>query len=231
MYETSKTRKLSGDSFPEKFLVGRGIDIGCGRDIVSENAEPFDKIHGDANHILRYKQKESYDFVYASHVLEHMNDPLKCIKEWFELVKPGGYLIIIVPDSELYEQGIFPSTFTPHHKWQLTMNSGLTGKKLITVEQLIKELKNCKLISKDQQDFNYDYSLKSNGGTGKIGIVTGKILSKCTYELRKFVHHPNPKILRLIAKMLHKIFGTRIDQTLLFDATAQIQFIVQKILP
>jgi len=227
MDESSKTKRFYGSSFFEQFCIGHGIDVGCGRDIICKSAEPFDKIHGDANNILKYKQEKSYDFVYSSHTLEHMIDPKKCIRDWFKLLKSGGYLIIIVPDSELYEQGVFPSAFNPDHRWQFTMKCNLTGKNLISIDKLLKEINNYKLIAKKLQDYNYDYSLKSIGGK-KIGIFTGKVLSKFIYGLKKYNTNLNPKFLKFISKFLHKTLTTRIDQTLLFDAIAQIQLIIQK---
>jgi ubiquinone/menaquinone biosynthesis C-methylase UbiE len=39
----------------------------------------------------------SVDFVISSHVIEHFPDPIKALKEWYRVVKPGGYLYIIAP--------------------------------------------------------------------------------------------------------------------------------------
>lgn len=41
-----------------------------------------------------------WDFVVASHVLEHLYDPIKTISEWLRVVKPGGYVFIIFPHKE-----------------------------------------------------------------------------------------------------------------------------------
>lgn len=40
-----------------------------------------------------------YDFVIASHCLEHVANPLKAVAEWIRVLKPGGALMIIVPDK------------------------------------------------------------------------------------------------------------------------------------
>jgi SAM-dependent methyltransferase len=40
----------------------------------------------------------SYDFVLASHVLEHMANPILALSEWLRLLKDGGILVLILPD-------------------------------------------------------------------------------------------------------------------------------------
>lgn len=43
---------------------------------------------------------ESLDYVLTSHVLEHFWDPMNAIGEWLRVVRPGGYLYMIVPHKE-----------------------------------------------------------------------------------------------------------------------------------
>ena len=38
-----------------------------------------------------------YDFVLSSHSLEHMANPIKALKEWQRVVKPGGHFLIVLP--------------------------------------------------------------------------------------------------------------------------------------
>ncbi len=42
----------------------------------------------------------SVDFVINSHVIEHFSDPIKALKEWHRVVRPGGYIFVIAPHKE-----------------------------------------------------------------------------------------------------------------------------------
>jgi SAM-dependent methyltransferase len=41
----------------------------------------------------------NYDFLFASHTLEHIANPLKAVREWLRVTKPGGHLILILPEK------------------------------------------------------------------------------------------------------------------------------------
>jgi SAM-dependent methyltransferase len=40
-----------------------------------------------------------YDFLLACHVLEHVANPLKALNEWHRVLKPGGSLLVLLPDK------------------------------------------------------------------------------------------------------------------------------------
>jgi len=42
-------------------------------------------------------EDESQDYVISSHVMEHFFDPIKALKEWYRVIKPGGFIFIIAP--------------------------------------------------------------------------------------------------------------------------------------
>ncbi|MCK9230783.1 MAG: methyltransferase domain-containing protein [Syntrophales bacterium] len=131
MKECSKAiqRRLADSNFVRRYFVGSGLDIGGKPDPLSLYGELFPLIKavrtwdledGDAQ-FLGGIDDESLDFVHSSHCLEHLNDPEEGLRNWFRVLCEGGYLVITVPDEDLYEQGVFPSTFNRDHKWTFTV--------------------------------------------------------------------------------------------------------------
>lgn len=41
-----------------------------------------------------------FDFVIITHVLEHVANPIKAVKEVFRITKPGGHVVLAIPDRE-----------------------------------------------------------------------------------------------------------------------------------
>jgi len=119
MKECSKSivRRLSQPNFINQFFVGKGLDIGGQPDPLVLYQELFprmdsvriwDLVDGDAQ-FFEGVPDEEFDFVHSSHCLEHLQDPFEGIRHWFRVLRPGGHLIVLVPDEDLYEQGVFPS--------------------------------------------------------------------------------------------------------------------------
>jgi SAM-dependent methyltransferase len=108
--ETSKcTARRMAQGHLQK-LVGSGIDIGAGDDAfqpISGTCRPWDRKHGDGDAaVLAGIEANSLDYVYSSHCLEHLADPLRALRRWIEVIKPGGYLYLVVPDFDRYEGGV-----------------------------------------------------------------------------------------------------------------------------
>lgn len=55
-------------------------------------------------------KNDSYDFVISSHVIEHIFDPIKALKEWYRVIKKGGYIFIIAPITEYVPGETRPTT-------------------------------------------------------------------------------------------------------------------------
>jgi len=79
----------------------------------------------------------SQDFVISSHVLEHFPDPIKALKEWYRVVREGGFIFMIVPHKERmfdrnrprttagelkkrHETGIYPTPKSNHYSVWVT---------------------------------------------------------------------------------------------------------------
>jgi SAM-dependent methyltransferase len=43
---------------------------------------------------------ESYDLVLSSHTLEHVANPLRALREWMRVLRPGGALVLVLPQRE-----------------------------------------------------------------------------------------------------------------------------------
>jgi ubiquinone/menaquinone biosynthesis C-methylase UbiE len=85
-----------------------------------KNVVIYDRPQGDAQ-MLSNVADQTFDFIFSSHCLEHMRDPYEALSNWIRVVRPGGYLVISVPDEDLYEQGVWPSTFNSDHKFSFTI--------------------------------------------------------------------------------------------------------------
>lgn len=42
---------------------------------------------------------DSYDFIFASHVLEHIANPIKALQEWIRVAKNNGHIILVLPEK------------------------------------------------------------------------------------------------------------------------------------
>lgn len=203
-------------------LVGRGLDIGAGSDPITPDAKVFDKSDGDANYIDLYI-KEKFDWVFSSHCLEHMLDPHDALRRWWGLLKPGGYLILIIPDEDLYEQGYWPSLFNEDHKHTFTMNRNSWSPVSVRIEDLIRKLHDAKVISIEQQFNNYDLELLKKSRLPREQVKTRLwIVKKLVGIFGWFIPHASRKFSLLL--------NVPIDQTAT-GALAQIQIILKKIVP
>lgn len=125
MNNTTRAKKLResrGDFL--KYLKGDGIDIGAGNDplvVPSGSVRAWDVKDGDAS-FLSGIENQSYDFVYSSHCLEHLKDVSAGLENWARVIRPGGFLYIVVPDYCIYEKLNWPSMFNGDHKQSFSID-------------------------------------------------------------------------------------------------------------
>lgn len=151
MKELSKSivRRMGEPNFARRWFVGQGLDIGGKPDPLSlyvgffplmSGVRVWDWEDGDAQDLAGVPP-ESLDFVHSSHCLEHLVDPRAGLAAWFAAVKPGGFLVVTVPDEDLYEQGRFPSDFNRDHKWTFTiMKSRSWSERSINIVEMLQAL-------------------------------------------------------------------------------------------
>ena len=168
--ETTKAhaiRLVRGDF--TRYLGGEGIDIGCGPDplkVSRGTVRPWDVADGDAQALAGVADC-SFDFVYASHSLEHMRDIPAALGNWVRVLRPGGYLYFTVPDYTLYEHHRWPSRFNPDHKHSFSLWLSRQRVQRDTHWQIGVDLipvlsgLGVETISASVEDDGYDYNLGS----------------------------------------------------------------------
>lgn len=150
-----------------------------------------------------------------------MHEPAFTIQEWWKLVKPGGYLFFIVPDEDLYEQGVFPSRFNSDHKATFTISKVKSwSPKSYNVYDLAKSLPESKIVKLALQDRNYDRTKASFGNQPPPFYL--KLIFKLYTQLKKYLRLTN----QTIESQLAKYFG--LDQLKKETVLAQIECIIRK---
>jgi hypothetical protein len=201
----------------DTFIRGEGIDIGTGGDPLTPTCRTWEVLDGDAQ--LMEGVEGLYDWVYSSHCLEHVKDPTAALHRWWELVKVGGHLVVVVPDEDLYEQRQWPSLFNAEHQSTWSLGKPLTSSWSPVHRSLSEELHSLpggQVRSLQLCDEGYDYSLQ--------GVVTAAVIvpTEMALELQstKLLSGDHPP---LMVSSLHMI-----DQTFTRGAEVSVEGIVRK---
>lgn len=212
MYESSKSifGKIRDSRYATRYIVGDGIDIGAGQDSIAQYYELFplmkscrswDMPDGDAE-LMGSINDNTFDFVHSSHCLEHMRNPSIALDNWLRILKPGGHMICLIPDEDLYEQGEFPSTFNPDHKHTFTIQKRTSWSKdsinlfdLLSNDNYPIEIKKIELLDATfRYDFNrYIQRQRFDQTTTPIGECAIEfVIKNCLLKARLLFLCPNP---------------------------------------
>lgn len=224
MREASKTNRVRGPGFAERYFQGQVLDIGAGPDPVCPGAKPFDREHGDANFIDRYFPAGSFDCVHSSHCLEHMADPADALSRWWSLVRPGGHMVLVVPDEDLYEQGTWPSFFNDDHKSSFRLGTpGLGLPRSYDILALCRGLPGAQVVSATLQDAGYDRALRLPQGMAPRRL---RHPLKFSWSVVRRVSGPGGSLRRAFQGHMVRT-GHPVDQTA-EDALAQFELVLRK---
>ena len=159
-------RRFDDGNFHNRYFVGEGIDIGCGDDNLGylshvfrgiKSVRPWDMPDGDAQYLATI-QDNQFDVVTSAHCLEHMVDPHIALQNWIRVCKPNGYLVITIPDEEMYEHDIWPSQYNTDHKWSFTLRNNSKMPKTTNVLDLCSRVNHLAVTEKIEviRDFYYE---------------------------------------------------------------------------
>jgi SAM-dependent methyltransferase len=175
-HETSKAvmRRLSDSRFITRYFVGNGIDIGAGDDPVSNYKDFFpgmqqvrnwDLPDGDAQ-LMAGVADNSFDWLLSSHCLEHMRDPTEAMRNWSRILQPGGHMVLLVPDEDLYEQGVFPSRFNWDHKTTWTIQKNLSWSPVsVSCTSFLANFPELTILKLELLDASYRYHIQNQDQT------------------------------------------------------------------
>ena len=82
----------------EKFIknTNKIIDVNISKDYLGKNNK-IDYLTDATN--LYFAKDNEFDFVCSSHVLEHLSNPIKALKEWIRVIKKEGIIYCGIPDK------------------------------------------------------------------------------------------------------------------------------------
>jgi SAM-dependent methyltransferase len=115
---------------------------------------------------------DSVDTVFSSHMLEHVADYVGAIRDWYRVVRDGGFIVCIVPHQFLYEK-----------RWSLPSRWNGDHKRFYTPASLLQEFEaalepnSYRVRHLRDNDADYTYSIGPDehaGGRYEIELVIEK---------------------------------------------------------
>jgi SAM-dependent methyltransferase len=130
------------DTYCKDVMPGRSLDVGCGRGEwvrllkahgwTAHGIDAFRNFKPDGINFFHadldnYSPDLRYDFITLIHCFEHFADPAASLKKLANLLKPGGRVLIIVPNFGGAWSRLLADSWhmlrTDHHAFHYTPNS------------------------------------------------------------------------------------------------------------
>lgn len=167
-FESSKIAHLA-----VPYLQGKCLDIGCGMKKVWPSLIGIDSLKDYGTHrpadidvvgegeSLSYFSDAAMDGVFSSHFLEHVVDFKACLKEWWRVIKPDGYLVLYLPHKKFYPN-IGERGSNPDHKHDFMPDD---------IIEAMKQIGSWELLENEERSKGEEYSFyqvyRKRKGTGK----------------------------------------------------------------
>jgi len=112
-----------------QYCTGNGLDLGCGDEKICPQATGVDWRKTPAVDVvgsvedLSWVEDRSVDYIFSSHLLEHLPYPWRTLKVWLHKIRRGGYLVLYLPDRDSYGAVLArQGTFNTEHFWNPSMD-------------------------------------------------------------------------------------------------------------
>lgn len=106
--QSERKHDLEGRDMLRAICNGKGLDIGCADRPIKKGVLTLDH-NPDYNPDILADMKDipvsdnTFDFLIASHILEHNDNTIDTLKEWLRILKVDGKIGIMVPHGEFAE--------------------------------------------------------------------------------------------------------------------------------
>lgn len=147
-----------------RYTRGIGLDLGCGphkafphfigidsckdTELFGISMKP-DVVVKDCIDLSDSVADESCDFVFSSHLLEHIADYQAALASWWKTLKVGGFLVLYLPDEDEYPRVGEPGA-NIDHKWNVNHGRVLAA---------MKQVGSFDLVEFEKRNADREYSL------------------------------------------------------------------------
>ena len=141
------------------YTRGHGLDLGCGpfkawpHFISVDNHDEWGDldwrpdIEGDCTDLAMFADG-GLDFVFSSHLLEHLDDTEAALREWWRVIRPGGHLVLYLPHKDFYPN-IGEKGANPDHRHDFT---------LMDTEAIMRRIGGWDLVEEQYRNKRTEYS-------------------------------------------------------------------------
>jgi ADP-heptose:LPS heptosyltransferase/predicted SAM-dependent methyltransferase len=109
-FQNGESAKVAWELVP--YTRGVGLDLGCGPwkafpHFIGIDGQAYPGSKGGPSLVMDCARlgvfsDGAFDFVFSSHLLEHIEDTRAVLREWWRVIRPGGHLLLYLPHKAHY---------------------------------------------------------------------------------------------------------------------------------